>query len=161
MENIQSEIKTEFELENTQSKGEHPHLNKASLALAQANYWIVKENEDGVYRFLNATTQAKYDLDDKELFDELGVLLWDWVQAFMLDVFKMEKVFVPPEEDLDEGKAQAPIFISQDWRTNTERALVLIQGSGEVRSGWWARSVWIQDNLELGSMIPDIEFALK
>lgn len=40
-----------------------------------------------------------------------------------------------------------------------ERALVLIQGTGDVRSGYWARSVCMNDTVELGSMIPDIDFA--
>ena len=34
------------------------------------------------------------------------------------------------------------------------RALVLIQGTGAVRAGIWARSVCINENLELGSMLP-------
>lgn len=66
---------------------------------------------------------------------------------------------VPLSKHLNEGKAQAPIFVSEDWETNTERALILIQGTGDVRSGYWARSVCMNDTIELGSMIPDIEFA--
>jgi len=54
---------------------------------------------------------------------------------------KMNKVMIPFDSELKEDCAQAPIFISDDWETNTERALVLIQGTGDVRSGYWARSV--------------------
>jgi hypothetical protein len=32
--------------------------------------------------------------------------------------------------------------------------LVLVQGSGGVRAGLWARSVCLKENLTLGSMIP-------
>ena len=38
-----------------------------------------------------------------------------------------------------------------------KRALVLIQGTGEVRAGIWARSVCINENLALGSMLPFLE----
>ena len=38
-----------------------------------------------------------------------------------------------------------------------KRALVLIQGTGAVRAGIWARSVCINENLELGSMLPLID----
>lgn len=72
---------------------------------------------------------------------------------------KLNKVMVPHTADLTDGYAQAPIFLSEDWQTNDQRALVLIQGTGDVRSGYWARSVCMNDTLDLGSMIPDIEFA--
>ena len=32
--------------------------------------------------------------------------------------------------------------------------MVLIQGTGSVRAGIWARSASINDNFEIGSMIP-------
>ena len=73
----------------------------------------------------------------------------------------MERVLVSSKENLTEGKVQASIFISQCWFTNKNRALVLIQGSGDVKFGLWTRNDWIEDNLELGSIIPDIEFAIK
>ena len=145
----------------TLSKSKHPHLFAAVSALSDKNYWIIKCKEDGLLRFLKADTLERYDSKDKELFDELGVLLCNWLQAYMMNIFQMERVFVPLKEELTEERVQAPIFISQDWYKNTNRALIFIQGTGSVRAGWWARSVWIKDNLDLGSMIPDIEFAIK
>ena len=38
-----------------------------------------------------------------------------------------------------------------------KRALVLIQGTGAVRAGQWARSVCINENLEQGSMLPFVD----
>jgi hypothetical protein len=38
-----------------------------------------------------------------------------------------------------------------------KRALVLIQGTGEVRAGIWARSVCINHGLEKGSMLPFLD----
>ena len=39
--------------------------------------------------------------------------------------------------------------------------MVLIQGTGEVRAGIWARSVTINDTLETGSMLPFLDLAKK
>ena len=45
-------------------------------------------------------------------------------------------------------------------KSNSEKtALVLIQGTGAVRAGVWARSVVVNDSLEIGSMLPQIEWA--
>ena len=42
-----------------------------------------------------------------------------------------------------------------------KRALVLIQGTGAVRAGIWARSVCINDDFETGSMLPFLNIAKK
>ena len=42
-----------------------------------------------------------------------------------------------------------------------KKALVLIQGTGAVRAGIWARSVCINENLEKGSMLPFIDLCRK
>ena len=39
--------------------------------------------------------------------------------------------------------------------------LVLIQGTDPVRAGIWARSVCVNENLYMGSMLPQIEWATK
>jgi len=38
-----------------------------------------------------------------------------------------------------------------------QKALVLIQGPGEVRAGIWSRSVCLKDDLENGSMLPFVD----
>ena len=40
-------------------------------------------------------------------------------------------------------------------------ALVLIQGTGAVRAGQWARSVCINASNELGSMLPQVDWAVN
>ena len=37
--------------------------------------------------------------------------------------------------------------------------MVLIQGTGAVRAGIWARSVCINEDFNLGSMIPQVKWA--
>ena len=40
-------------------------------------------------------------------------------------------------------------------------ALILIQGTGAVRAGQWARACCVNDNFEIGSMLPQVEWALE
>ena len=61
----------------------------------------------------------------------------------------------------EKGGPKCNIFISDDFYTNTGRCLVLIQGTGAVRAGFWARSVCINNGLTLGSILPMLEFAKK
>jgi len=112
-------------------------------------------------RLRQIDSDKEFEFKDQKHYDKLGDYLCDWIQGYMEKELDMTKVMVPFEKELTEGRAQAPIFISKDWETNQQRALVLIQGTGDVRSGYWARSVCMNDTLELGSMIPDIEFARK
>ena len=62
-------------------------------------------------------------------------------------------------------KLKCPIYMSPEFRqpgaANKDRiGLVLIQGTGAVRAGVWARSVCVNDSLDLGSMLPQIEWAV-
>lgn len=52
-----------------------------------------------------------------------------------------------------------PVLSSSDTLTSPAPLLLLIQGSGVVRPGQWARSVIINDSLNLGSMFPYIQRA--
>jgi hypothetical protein len=62
-----------------------------------------------------------------------------------------------------DDKPKCNIFMTSEFyepdveANSTKRAVVLIQGTGEVRAGIWARSVCINENLEKGSMLPFIE----
>lgn len=158
-EQEENKLQEEEESEEDFSIAEHPNLARQTKLLAKMGYCIVKSEEDGQHRFLQTDSHEKFKFVDQKHYDKLGDKLCDWVQAFMMDKLKLNKVMIPFKEELSEGAAQAPIFVSEDWETNTERALVLIQGTGDVRSGYWARSVCMNDTMELGSMIPDIEFA--
>ena len=46
-------------------------------------------------------------------------------------------------------------------RNQNKKALVLIQGTGAVRAGLWARSASINDNFGLGTMLPQIKWAIQ
>mmetsp|Transcript_1413 Transcript_1413/g.2487 ORF Transcript_1413/g.2487 Transcript_1413/m.2487 type:complete len:119 (+) Transcript_1413:477-833(+) len=52
-------------------------------------------------------------------------------------------------------------FYEEGIDNSGKGALVLIQGSGEVRPGQWTRSVCINANMELGSMLPQVDWAVN
>ena len=52
-------------------------------------------------------------------------------------------------------------FYEPKESNNEKTALVLIQGTGNVRAGIWARSVCINDDFENGTMLPQIKWAFQ
>lgn len=48
-------------------------------------------------------------------------------------------------------------FLPEFMGQRNENALILIQGTGSVRAGVWARSATLNENLEIGSMLPLID----
>lgn len=77
----------------------------------------------------------------------------------------MCELWVPFEGD---GKGAANVLVSADVARSLEQQsldspnkniLVLMQGTGEVRAGVWARSVNFIEGFRKGSMIPFVEWA--
>ena len=96
----------------------YPNLTDVTKKLMKMKYCIVKNEEDKQHRFLQTKTLEKFKFIDQKHYDKLGDVLCDWIQALMMDKFKLRKIMVPLKDDLAEGKAQAPIFVSKDWETN-------------------------------------------
>ena len=65
--------------------------------------------------------------------------------------------FVARKEDYP----QCDIYVNKEFFTSTNPLVCLIQGTGNVRAGIWARSVCINESLELGSVIPYVKEAEK
>lgn len=53
------------------------------------------------------------------------------------------------------------IYMSDDALSNPDKLLVLIQGSGVVRAGQWARRLIINEDLDSGTQIPFINKAAQ
>ena len=49
----------------------------------------------------------------------------------------------------------------QKQENSKNSALILIQGSGSVRPGIWARSASIVSNFEIGTMLPQVDWAVN
>lgn len=70
----------------------------------------------------------------------------------------MIEKWLPLPEDCEKNEKPANnIFVSKDFETNQNKCLVLIQGTGPVRAGIWGRYCCINENLDLGSVIPFVE----
>lgn len=91
----------------------------------------------------------------------------------MVNVHGLSEVRVPEARSIEmngeEAEVTAPVFMSSEfhwpdadqYQKNSEKtALVLIQGSGAVRAGIWSRGVCIGSGLKLGSMMPQVDWAL-
>jgi len=73
------------------------------------------------------------------------------IQEIMMTKYQMLKKTIP--EEPKNRTCGAPIFMTEDIDTNPNM-IVLIQGTGDVRAGIWARSVCMNDKISLGSIFP-------
>ena len=88
-----------------------------------------------------------------------------YCQKQMKEYYKLQEVFIKakPEDEATECN----IFMSKEFKEPNKQenskkiAVVLIQGTGAVRAGIWARSVCINENIELGSMLPQLDWAIN
>ena len=69
----------------------------------------------------------------------------------------MQEVWVGSDDN--EKGPKVNIFVSEDFFENHGRCLVLLQGNGPCRAGQWARSLCVNENLTVGSMLPMLDFA--
>ena len=88
-----------------------------------------------------------------------------YVENLLIQTFNLSILYVPNKNSLnfekrDESQAQCKIVTTKDFYINP-KCLILIQGTGAVRLGQWARSVCINENIYLGSMIPYVDKAIK
>lgn len=85
---------------------------------------------------------SKFKFKNKEAYQILASHLTAFIQMRLERQFGLVQKLVPFKRDLtDEHSARAPVFVSPDWKTNGDKALILIQGTGSVRAGVWAQSV--------------------
>lgn len=96
---------------------------------------------------------AGYEFQDQESYDNLGYVIVEYIQSVMINQYSMKEVRIPNHD------SPCNIFHSQDWTKNKQKALIIIQGAGEVRAGQWARSVCINDSLDKGSVFKFLDFA--
>ena len=81
-------------------------------------------------------------------------LISPYVQHLLKTQYNMQEIWIPAGHT-----PQSNIFLSADWYENSNKALLLIQGAGEVRAGIWSRSVCMKISLYHGSMLPFLDYA--
>jgi len=99
----------------------------------------------------------------KHQYDTIGDFIQKYIQREMMDMYGLKEIWVPEDEHIEEEYWNLPkcnVFMSPQIHkpapamNKGRKALVLIQGSGGIRAGMWARSACIYKDLETGSMLP-------
>ncbi|XP_062873965.1 cotranscriptional regulator ARB2A homolog isoform X3 [Trichomycterus rosablanca] len=96
---------------------------------------------------------------NQKRYEALGEIITQYVYELLEKDCKLKKVILPVDATDDEPTSL--IYMSEDALTNTDKLLVLIQGSGVVRAGQWARRLIINEDLNSGTQIPFITKAMK
>ena len=122
-----------------------------------------KFNENGV--LVHKKTGKKCQRLSKSEYELVGMYVQKYVEDLLINTFNLKILYVPNNDSeyftiRDENQAQCKILTTKDFYTNP-KCLMLIQGTGAVRLGQWARSVCINENIDLGSMKPYIEKAIE
>ena len=161
--NPKMEIEKEQDIkkEEKEEKKEEKEIKKEKTLKELEDQIDYKYNESG--ELLHKITGQKVQRLKYDEYEKVGKYVQKYVEDFLINTFNLTILYVPNNkssnfEIRDVEQAQSKILITKDFATNP-KCLMLIQGTGAVRLGQWARSVCINENLELGSMKPYIEKA--
>uniref|UniRef100_A0A8D3A824 ARB2 cotranscriptional regulator A n=1 Tax=Scophthalmus maximus TaxID=52904 RepID=A0A8D3A824_SCOMX len=122
-------------------------------------------NEHGQLRHMKTgelfVFNAREDLHrwNQKRYEALGEIITQYVYELLEKKCNMTKAFLPVEATDDEPTSF--IYLSPDALSNPSKLLVLIQGSGVVRAGQWARRLIINQDLDSGTQIPFITRAME
>ncbi|MED6267396.1 hypothetical protein CHARACLAT_011740 [Characodon lateralis] len=130
-----------------------------------AKVWAPQSQKDGQLRHIKTgepfVFNAREDLHrwNQKRYEALGEIITQYVYELLEKKCNMTKAFLPVDATDDEPRSF--IYLSPDALTNPDKLLVLIQGSGVVRAGQWARRLIINQDLDSGTQIPFIMKAME
>lgn len=96
---------------------------------------------------------------NQKRYEALGEIITQYVYELLETRCNMTKVILPV--DATEDEPTSFIYRTNDALSNPSKLLVLIQGSGVVRAGQWARRLIINQDLNSGTQIPFITRAIE
>ncbi|XP_057688281.1 cotranscriptional regulator ARB2A homolog isoform X2 [Corythoichthys intestinalis] len=96
---------------------------------------------------------------NQKRYEALGEIITQYVYELLENKCNMTKAIIPVDAAADEPSSF--IYLSPDALSNPSKLLVLIQGSGVVRAGQWARRLIINQDLDSGTQIPFITRAME
>uniref|UniRef100_A0A671Y8M4 ARB2 cotranscriptional regulator A n=1 Tax=Sparus aurata TaxID=8175 RepID=A0A671Y8M4_SPAAU len=96
---------------------------------------------------------------NQKRYEALGEIITQYVYELLEKKCNMTKAILPV--DASEDEPTTFIYLSPDALSNPSKLLVLIQGSGVVRAGQWARRLIINQDLDSGTQIPFITRAME
>eukprot|EP01012_Entosiphon_sulcatum_P019104 TRINITY_DN23938_c0_g1_i3.p1 TRINITY_DN23938_c0_g1~~TRINITY_DN23938_c0_g1_i3.p1 ORF type:complete len:351 (-),score=53.69 TRINITY_DN23938_c0_g1_i3:63-1094(-) len=118
-------------------------------SLAEFGY---RYNERGELRHVD--TNKPFAWLGQKHYDAIGDIIVKHIQDLMKEEGLIEE-FIPSLE----CESRCNIFRTPDALTNPDRLMLLIQGSGAVRAGQWARALCINATLEQGTILPYLKRA--
>lgn len=149
-EGAEEEKKTEERvtelLESTEFETEKTLIKDFGYYQKDGDHFLQVENDE-VFKFV-----------DQKHYEALGDAQMKYIEERMTKDYGLERQLIPSKTLVKEGESQCPIFVSPNY-IEKSKIMVLIQGTGDVRAGIWARSVCMNQTLTLGSVLPQLEFA--
>lgn len=121
---------------------------KNPKSIEEFNYSYNNTNE-----LLHCLTKEKFIFLSQRHYNLLGNCIDTYIQTLMKSPsWNYNEIWLPEkDEQTNDHHDQVNIFTSDDFQTNDNGCLILIQGSGVVRPGQWARSCCINETLAIGS----------
>ncbi|XP_061673564.1 cotranscriptional regulator FAM172A homolog [Syngnathoides biaculeatus] len=96
---------------------------------------------------------------NQKRYEALGEIITQYVYELLEKKCNMTKAILPVDATVDEPSSF--IYLSPNALSNPSKLLVLIQGSGVVRAGQWARRLIVNQDLDSGTQIPFITRAME
>ncbi|XP_061623210.1 cotranscriptional regulator FAM172A homolog isoform X3 [Phyllopteryx taeniolatus] len=96
---------------------------------------------------------------NQKRYEALGEIVTQYVYELLEKKCNMTKAILPVDATVNEPSSF--IYLSPNALSNPSKLLVLIQGSGVVRAGQWARRLIINQDLDSGTQIPFIAKAME
>eukprot|EP00347_Sterkiella_histriomuscorum_P023677 403333772 len=165
----QEEKKESLKVNQSQSSTGQPQSVKDKLE--ELGYFIKKDEDDSYGKLRQIADDTKgLEWKGQANYDQIADLLTEHVQQEFQTTYGLQEVWIPEDKDLEEDYHHLPrsnIYMSPEFRDGSQedsedrKALILIQGTGAVRAGVWARSVCMNESLKTGSMLYLVEQAQK
>jgi hypothetical protein len=122
-----------------------PKTSKNPKLIEEFNYYYNQSNQ-----LRHCITNKKFIFISQRHYDLLGKCIEIYIQSLIKsNPWNYEEIWLPIKTN---EPNQVNIFVSNDFRTNVNGCLILIQGSGAVRAGQWARSCCINESLDIGGI---------
>ena len=133
---------------------------KYPISIEEFHYSYKNSNE-----LRHCLTNEKFIFLTQRHYNLLGNCIDKYIQFLIKnDPWNYNEIWLPIKDenrnDDDDHHDQVNIFTSKDFSTNQNGCLILIQGSGVVRAGQWARSCCINESLDIGGMQPMFEIGM-
>ena len=153
-------IKSFFGLDRKTGEQENEAMSQLST-IEQLKKLGYMYNEKGILVKVDAPDKG-FTFEGQAHYEKLGDVVADEIQRRIRDVYHLEEHWLPCDDEAERPRGcKCNVFTTPDILTSEAPLAVFICGSGAVVAGQWARSLCINNSLDEGSSLPEIEMALK